>query len=306
MKNKFIFIILIILLIGGYILFIKNSSPQASKSNFGSHARKLIPVSSIIHAHGMSVDSENSNNLYIATHHGLYLLKNDKDLFQVGDSEDDYMGFSANAKDAKTFFTSGHPKTGGNIGFEKSTDGGFTWSHISDVSNTPVDFHAMSVSPADPNLAYGWFQGKIYRTSDGGKQWQNFPTKVVIIALVADPTDENIVYALTPQGQGVLVSKNKGQDFQVLSEQLKGGLVSSLAINSTDNQQMLTFSETLGGLGKSTDGGKSWQKINEKFNNEELLYLAFAKKDTKIVYALTHLNSIYKSLDGGNTWKKIR
>ncbi len=309
MKSKNILIIGVIIVVAMFgILFLSNSGKQNTDTGtkFGSSSQKLIPVDSITHGHGLAVDVENSNNVYIATHHGLFLLKNDKDLYQVGDSDDDYMGFSPNAKNAKVFFTSGHPKTGGNIGLEESEDGGFTWKHVSDGPGGPVDFHAMSVSPANPNLIYGWFQGKLYRTSDRGTTWETFPTEIVFTSLVSDPKDENIVYATTPQGQGVVVSKNKGQNWEVLSDELKGGIVSSLAINLQDNQKMLTFSEKLGGLGKTTDGGKTWQKITADFDGGKVLFIAFAKQNPNIVYALTHLNTIYKSTDEANTWSKIR
>lgn len=307
MKNKYIIGgVIVALIIGVIFLSNQNKGTTTQQNKFGSSSQKLIPVDSITHGHGLAVDVENPNNVYIATHHGLFLLKNDKDLYQVGDSDDDYMGFSPNAKNAKVFFTSGHPKTGGNIGFEKSEDGGFTWKHIADGPGGPVDFHAMSVSPLNSDLAYGWFQGKLYRSSDGGNNWKTFPTSFLITSLVADPKDENVLYATTPQGQGIMVSKNKGQDWQVLSDELKGGIVSVIAVNPQDSQNMLTFSEKLGGLAESRDSGKTWQKGTETFGGEEVLFIAYARENPSIVYALTYKNTIYKSTDGGNAWNKVR
>ena len=164
----------------------------------------------------------------------------------------------------------------------------------------------MSVSPVNPDLAFGWFHGKLYRSKDGGNNWETSPTNFLITSLVADPKDENTVYATTPQGQGVMVSKNKGQDWQILSDDLKGGIVSVIAVNPQDSQNMLTFSEKLGGLGKSSDGGKTWQKETETFGGEEVLFIAFARQTPSIVYALTYKNTIYKSTDSGNTWSKVR
>jgi len=307
MKTKDLVIVIVIGIVVVCAVYLKYfwKSNFKSEVKFGSISKELHPVDSITHAHGLSVDST-GQNVYIATHYGLYVLKNDKDLYQIGDSNDDYMGFSAHPSNSKIFFTSGHPESGGNIGFNKSEDGGYTWSHVSDVANTPVDFHAMASSPINPKLIYGWFQGKIYKTSDSGSTWSAFPTKVVVTGLVADSKDENIVYALTPQGQGVLVSKDRGKDFQVLSDKLAGGIVSSFAINPQDNQMMIVYSEKLGGMGKSIDGGKTWQKINIDFGGGEVLFTAYAKQDSSIIYALTHLNTIYKSIDAGSTWNKIR
>lgn len=305
MKNKYLIVAVILLVFLSFVFILTQRKEGNKQAEFGSTSKELHPIDSIIHAHGLAVDPT-GQNLYIATHHGLFLLKNDKDLYQVGDSDDDYMGFSPNAKDSKVFFTSGHPKTGGNIGFEKSEDGGFSWKQISSVENEPVDFHAMSVSPVNPNLAFGWFQGKLYRSIDGGNKWENFLTKFLVTSLVADPKDENVLYATTPQGLGVMISRNKGQDWQPLSDDLKGGIVSVIAVNPGDSNKMIVYSEKLGGLGISSDGGKTWQKGSESFNTEEVLYIAYTSQNPSIVYALTYKNAIYKSIDGGKSWNKIR
>lgn len=279
---------------------------RSKEQNNQSLSKELIPINSITHGHGLSTDPKDSSKLYIATHHGLILLKNDKDLFQVGETKDDYMGFSSHPSESEVFYSSGHPEAGGNLGFQKSTDGGYNWTQISNVENDPVDFHAMGVSRVNPDLVFGWTQGKLYRSINAGKDWKAFPTKFLVTSIVTDSSDENMVYALSSQGSGVLVSKNKGESFIELSDQLSGGIVSSLAINPADNKEMLSFSEKIGGLGISNDAGLTWEKLNEEFNGEEVLFISYSKPNPNNVYALTHLNSIYKSLDGGNIWMRIK
>ena len=120
----------------------------------------LTPVSAFTHAHGLALDISDPTKLYIATHEGLYLLSNDKDLYRVGKTRDDLMGFSIDANTPGTFYSSGHPSSGGNIGFQKTVDGGLTWQRVSLGLGGPVDFHAMTVSPADSNVVYGYFGGR--------------------------------------------------------------------------------------------------------------------------------------------------
>lgn len=270
----------------------ETQSPSASQN--------LIPVSEITHGHGLAVDVSDSSKIYIATHHGLLLLQNEKDLYQVGKSQDDYMGFSPHPTNAKAFFASGHPSTGGNIGFQKSEDGGFTWKKISDGLNGPVDFHAMTVSSVNPALIFGWYRGTIQRSTDGGKNWQIVSnTTFPIVGLVASPKDENIVYAVSPQG--LMVSKNQGKDWMILFS----GFASTIAINPQDSQKLISFSEKLK-LVRSNDGGKNWEPVNESYNGETPLHTAFDKQKPEIIYALTEKNSLYKSQDAGATWNKIR
>lgn len=289
-----------LLVIAAIVGIIALAQPKKENTTEPSASRNLLPVSEITHGHGLAVDILDSSNVYIATHHGLLLLQNEKELYQVGGSKDDYMGFSTHPRDSKVFFGSGHPSFGGNIGFQKSEDGGFTWKKVSDGVNGPVDFHAMTVSPANPNLIFGWYRGAIQKSTDGGKNWEmvtntNFP----VVSLAADPKDENIVYGASPRG--LMVSKNKGKNWRPLLD----GFVSTIVINPQDPQKLISFSEKLK-LARSSDGGKSWETVNESFNGETPLHIAFDKQKPEIIYTLTEKNSLYKSTNSGATWKKIR
>lgn len=291
------------ILIGGAVILIVIGASvflsQRTSTTGVNQSKELTPVSSITHGHGLAVDAKDSSKVYIATHHGLLVLLSDKDLFAVGSKRDDYMGFSKHPIDSNIFFSSGHPATGGNIGFQKSEDGGFTWKKISDGLEGPVDFHAMTVSPANPNLIYGWFRGAIQRSIDGGKNWQMFPNNFVVVNLATDPNDENIVYAASPQG--LMVSTDKGEQWNALMD----GFVSTLAVNPKNSQSLISFSEKQR-LAKSENGGKTWTKISESFSGETPLFLAFDSIQPDTIYTLTEKNSLYKSTDSGTIWSKIR
>jgi len=303
MNKTYIWIIVAVVVVGGGIMLLSRGGDNPANN---SSANNLYPEESITHGHGLAVDVADPSKLYIATHHGLLMLMNEKDLYRVGKSQDDYMGFSPHPTDANVFFSSGHPSSGGNIGFQKSEDGGVTWKKVSSGVNGPVDFHAMAVSPVNSNLVYGWFQGSLQRSTDQGKNWEIVNRNLLPVYLVADTQDENVVYAATPQGQGVMVSRDKGTAWSPLSSELDGGAVSVLAIHPQDAKVLLTFSEKLGGLGKSADAGKTWKKVREGFNGETVLHIAFDRNNPSVIYVLTHENTIYKSADTGETWSKIR
>lgn len=259
-------------------------------------ANLLIPVASITHGHGLAVDVADPNKLYIATHHGLLALQNNE-LLRIGDKADDYMGFSAHPTEANVFFSSGHPAAGGNIGFQISEDGGFTWRKISNGLDGPVDFHAMAVSPADPNLAYGWYRGNLQRTRDGGKIWEKFATDVPLIALAADPKKRDTVYAASPQG--LLKSENQGEAWQLLFD----GFVSAIAIQPRTGR-VFSFSERFGlAISDDAGAGAEWQTIQADFGGGTPLFIAFAPSSPDTGYLLTEKNRLYQTADGGETWR---
>jgi photosystem II stability/assembly factor-like uncharacterized protein len=120
-------------------------------------AAEGVPLSQLrqqTHFHGLAVDPTDRSRLYLATHHGFFLLGADGMATRVSQVQD-FMGFTPHPGDSRILYASGHPAAGGNLGFIASTDGGATWTQLSPGANGPVDFHQMDVSPADPNVIYG-------------------------------------------------------------------------------------------------------------------------------------------------------
>lgn len=270
----------------------------------GDGTNNLFPVSRITHGHGLAVDIADASRLYIATHEGLLVLVNERDLYRVGRSEDDFMGYSAHPTDPKVFFSSGHPRRGGNIGVQRSDDGGVTWRRIASGARGPVDFHAMAVSPVNPDLLYGWYARALQRSTDGGRSWEVLTTSLPnVIRLTADPERADVVYAATVDG--LTVSTDRGLTWASIGEAIRGTTITTVAVFPSRPQELLAFSERLG-LAKSTDGGVTWRVIAERFGGETPLHIAIARQKPDTVYALTEKNSLFRSTDGGEQWERVR
>ena len=304
MKHKTIFIGVFLLIGVVGVVYVSQSKKGTIPKNRGSNlTENYYPETDITHAHGLAVDGKDPNRLYVATHHGLLVLINEKNLYRIGQSRDDYMGFSSHPADPRIFFSSGHPQRGGNIGFARSVDGAVTWQKVSDGVGGPVDFHAMAVSGANPNLIYGWYGGNLQKSTDQGKTWQVVgATNFVAVRLAADPQDENKIYAASPQG--LFVSSNQGTSWQPIGE-FAGDFVATVAVDPTNGQNLLAFSEKRK-LSVSRNSGSSWESQQENFEGGTILHLAFDPQNPATVYALTEKNILFKSLDGGDTWNKIR
>src|SRR4029079_10501478 len=95
---------------------------------------------------------------------------------------------------------SGHPPTGGNLGFMQSVDGGRSWTEVSPGVDGPVDFHQMTLSPRDQATIYGAFRA-LQVSHDSGKTWETagkLPSG--LISLAASPKDRDRLYAGTEMG----------------------------------------------------------------------------------------------------------
>lgn len=302
-KKAVLISIIIVLSLAGFWLLTKGNKTSVSPQAGEQSENHLTSVDSITHAHGLAVDVGDSNKVYIATHNGLLVLNNGKNLFRVGKSQDDFMGFSPHPSTANILYSSGHPRIGGNIGVQKSEDSGVTWKRISGGAGGPVDFHAMTVSLANPEVMYGWYQGRLQRSTDGGNNWQVVNSNITnIISLATDPQDENIIYAATDQS--LQKSSDQGENWTSVSPDLDGGAIVALAVNPDNPQEILTFSQKMG-VAKSNNSGSTWEKLSETFGGDLVLYFAYDKQNPNILYALTKNNVIYKSMDSGSTWIKV-
>ncbi|OIO55177.1 hypothetical protein AUJ46_01875 [Candidatus Peregrinibacteria bacterium CG1_02_54_53] len=166
------------------------------------------------HVHALAFDRMNADRLYLATHEGLLVLTPEGHLSQVSTEQHDFMGFSIHPFDPQRMFGSGHPESGGNLGFIQSSDGGRSWQKIADVTTDgPVDFHAMTVSQTNPNLLFGWEDRHIYRSEDGGVSWSIASRSPVnVLSLATDSEDDRILYIGT--NAGLLKSADRGETWE--------------------------------------------------------------------------------------------
>lgn len=96
--------------------------------------------------------------------------------------------------------------------------------------------------------------------------------------------------------------KNQTQTGQSLPATTQYGHVHALLLNPQNNNLLMG---THNGLFKSTDQGKTFQKVEVRGEVEALDFMNFAyDANNKIIYAGGHDLGVVKSIDGGVTWTK--
>ncbi len=179
-------------------------------------AAENIAISEIAektHFHGIAVDPRDASRVYLATHHGFFVVGLDGMAKRVSENADDFMGFTPHPTDPSILYASGHPASGGNLGIIMSSDGGRNWRRIAKGVNGPVDFHQMDASKADPKVIYGVY-GDLQVSRDGGHTWQQGGMAPDgLIDLAASAKDVNGLYAATKGG--LFASKDGGKTWRI-------------------------------------------------------------------------------------------
>jgi photosystem II stability/assembly factor-like uncharacterized protein len=251
------------------------------------------------HIHGIAVDRADPARLYIATHHGLFVLGSDGAARQISERADDFKGFTPHPSDAGRLFASGHPAAGGNLGFIASIDGGASWTQLSPGAGGPVDFHQMDVSPVDPDVVYGVY-GDLQVSRDGGRSWsvvRSAPDE--LIDLAASPSAADRLYAAT--GRGLLVSTDAGNSWGPAHVTTQPATM----VQSGADGRLFAFILGQGLLVTEGENLGAWRVLADDFGERVLLHFAADPTDASRLFAVTHQGDLLTSVDAGKTWAPL-
>lgn len=194
--------------------------------------------------------------------------------------------------------------------------------------------------PGNPMVSYaGAASGGIWKTEDMGITWKSIFDETEdssIGALAIAPSNPKQVWAGTGEtflirpahavGNGVYKSSNSGKTWKNLGLE-KTFRISRVIVHPTDTNTVYVASlgHTHGpqqerGIYKTTDGGKTWERVFFVNENTGCADLAIDPKNPNILYAAMweveiktwNLKSggvgsgIYRTKDGGKTWEPLR
>jgi photosystem II stability/assembly factor-like uncharacterized protein len=234
-------------------------------------------------------------------------------------------------------------------GVWKSTNGGTTFKPVFDKE--PVEsIGAIAIDPRSPKTIWvgtgeAWTRNSvslgdgIYKSTDGGDSWHNMglPNAERISRILVDPKDRNTVYVCVPgklwsdsEDRGVYKTTDGGKTWDKI---LKGPNPSTgcsmISMNPEDPKILFagmwdfrrkgwafrsggesSTSPSGSGFFKTTDGGRTWQELDEKSTKGlpakpwGRIAVAIAPSKPDVVYAMIEStrSALFRSDDGGKTW----
>lgn len=212
-----------------------------------------------------------------------------------------------------------------NAGLAKTanyTDESPTWEFPINYDYYP---QAVWVNPSDSNVVVVGGYEALYRTTDGGDNWNSIPawnTDYAVQAIESDPNNDDVLYAV-----GATQNTVDAITGVVLMSTDAGANWTDLSITDDASSQALAVAQDgdlyvgAGQLDMSDDNvatgiyrydGSSWSHLSD-FPNEQVTSLVADRDNADILYATASdfdsyqhgHGGVYKTTDGGVTWNKL-
>jgi len=280
----------------------------------------LDPGSSII-----CIAFDANENVYVGTGTGIYKSTDNGEIWnQYG---------TISGVESIAFNDSGHVFAGTSYAVYRSKDDGANWTQLPTGGGT----RTIAVAPNGYIFAGCWENAGILRSTNNGDSWLYvYPQTVSIRFASTILFDGNVIYFPT-YGKGVLKSTDSGDTWTEFNDGIGYKYLRAIALSATGslfaggdyaiykthntgtswysvginicgvNHIVINANDDIfagvWGVNRSTDGGQSWQTINNGFDNFDVR--ALAVKDNGYLFAGTNDSqngTVFRSTDNGESW----
>ncbi len=198
-------------------------------------------------------------------------------------------------------------------GLQLTTDCGRSWRQVS-ASRGGDSIQCVKISPefaSDRTVLMGTEEQGVLRSSDGGTSWSPLNSGLpdsCINALALSPEFGRDRTMVAATGQSIAISADGGESWRLVAAEPEVILalgIGSPAPASRDSGQVILAGLVAGGILRSADGGKSWEKANQGLAASYLVDLAlspgFETDGTLFAWGLS--DGVLRSEDGGRSWQ---
>ena len=196
----------------------------------------------------------------------------------------------------------------------KTTDGGTTWSPMTQGIITDSDVFSIIVDPKMPTNLYLSACSGIYKSVDGGASFkggvsvnkgQGIPASARRTrVLMQDPNTQSIVYAGTTEG--LWRTDDSGGEWKRKTG--SSVIVNDVLVDPTDSKRVMLATDR-GGVLVSHDGGNSFAASNAGFSERQISAFTEDPKDpAKVFIGVVNdkeLGGVFESKTGGTSWQQV-
>ncbi|NPA79479.1 MAG: hypothetical protein GXO29_00305 [Thermotogae bacterium] len=207
-----------------------------------------------------------------------------------------------------------------------STDGGDTWSQITDLPTADIERVELAISPSDPDVIYASFTDTLsalyglYKSTDGGATWLrlngtpdylysqgNYDHHITVHPLHPDTVFAGGVFPYDTTRHGIVRTFDGGNAWEDITDRTPNGKVHPDIHHFAWGTDGALYVACDGGLWRSYDLGDSWENLNEGLGITQFYTVDIHPDLPDVVVGGTQDNgtAIWYS-DWGDDWENVR
>jgi len=201
---------------------------------------------------------------------GFPVLSVSKIAFMPGDSTELFIGTGEvyNVEAAGTGAAFRNTRGSYGIGILHSMDGGETWSKSLDFSyDQNKGVWDIEIAPSDPNTIYAGTTDGVYKSTNGGSNWELVLDVVMANDLLVHPTDPDLVVVgcgnFGSPGFGIYRTSNGGGQWNKINSGLPSSYLGKIQLALAPSQPDIVYASI--GDGFTTAEGASWLCRSDDF-----------------------------------------
>ncbi len=271
---------------------------------------------------------ENNNQRSVAYGDGIYKSEDGgKSWKNMGLKNSEHIGMIAiDPKNSNIVYVAAYGplwSPGGDRGIYKTIDGGKNWTQIFKVSEN-TGFNEIHLDPRNSNVIYatahqrrrqvytyinGGPESNIFKSNDGGSTWDTLSNGLPKdvdkgrIGLAISPVNPDYIYAIYEAGDkkgGVYRSTDRGASWEKRCDNTTSGNYYQEIFCDPKDAEKVYYVDFW--VMVSTNGGKSFEKIGEKYKHVDNHALWIDPYDTKHLLVGCD-GGIYETYDNGANWE---
>jgi photosystem II stability/assembly factor-like uncharacterized protein len=183
----------------------------------------------------------------------------------------------------------------------KSAEG--EWVLLTNNPGIGVKITDIVVDPNNSEIIYVAGDNGVWKSSDGGKKWNQVVTGISVTCIIMDSKNSNVIFAGTYGS--IFKTTDGGRNWtQLLLDKSPNNSFCSLPVNSIafDSLNNKLYAGTYNSIWRSRDGGENWVRLSY-FAEREVGPVVIDPEDSSAVYAGS--GRLYYTSDGGDSWQGI-
>ena len=257
------------------------------------------------------------------------IQSNYQDCRRVDDSHRSCISLAINPYDAQTVYMGTTGPNQGYYAIYKTEDGGKTWTNTNQENYFDCRVVDIDIDPQNTKNIWAVTSpmgdksscpGRLYRSGDSGKTWENIMTQQLgFTTVVVNPKDSNRVFTGSYSNEDSGIKEHYFNGDKLLYSRpcipIDGGdsVVLDIAFAPQDPYVLYaawkniikpgdTFSDVSRKVSRSEDGGKHWETYTVDY---EFSSIAVHPEDSRVIFGGERYLGIYKSQNYGKSWYAV-